>query len=161
MSLNNVIIPASALARSAVQTMQKLRQAQMDPIKTNRKQVVRWPDVLLATYWTSLFVATHWPRMPRIAIPGKDRTAHAVAYAILASLLFLCVRRRTGKPVSLSAAAKISLLTATYAVLDEVLQPLTGRTADMFDWLADVFGALAVAAVYLAITRLRAAVTDT
>jgi len=128
----------------------------MDPTKATRRRLIRWPEILLAAYWISLFVATHWPRVPHIAIPGKDRTLHAAAYAILAALLFLCVRRRTGRPLSIPIAARIALLTVAYAALDEILQPLTGRTADVLDWLADVCGVLATAGVYFGARRLRA-----
>jgi len=72
-----------------------------------------------------------------VGIPAPwDKLAHFAEYALLSFLLF----KATG---SAKAAFVISAL---YGASDEVHQAFVpGREASLFDWLADLAGALAVA----------------
>lgn len=64
--------------------------------------------------------------------PYADKVIHAVAYGILALLLYGATRR-TWLAV---------LLTSLYGITDEIHQHFVpGRSADGFDWLADTVGA--------------------
>lgn len=114
-----------------------------------------WPLVLLGVYWLALLTATHWPKVPGIDVPGKDKTLHAVAYAFLTGLLLSALTRQArlarGWPIALAAVT----IVAVYGALDERTQPWTGRTCDLLDWTADMVGAASVALGYLIATRLR------
>jgi VanZ family protein len=101
----------------------------------------------LPAYWIFLFCVTHFPRLALPATPVRsDWLAHAVAYGLLALLLWKFVesfRPRLGPHFAWAAAA----LLAAYAALDELTQPLAGRSAEFGDWLADMLGVAVVLAL--------------
>ncbi len=71
------------------------------------------------------------------SFPGDDKVVHAALYAVLGALLRVALGR-TGPAIALAAA---------YGVTDEVHQAFVpGRDADLFDWIADVVGAVVGAA---------------
>lgn len=117
----------------------------------------RWPGTLLAVYWIALAVATHWPRLPGMDIPGKDKTAHVVAYGLLAILLVNVAARRWRRWSTAGIAAFTLVVPSLFGVVDEVTQPLTGRSCSLSDWIADVAGAAAVAAAWLLTVTVRRA----
>lgn len=109
----------------------------------------RWPQVLLAVYSIALFTATHWPKLPGVDVPGKDKTLHVVAYAILAGLLLNVLVRQDRFRRGMGAVIATAAIAATAAALDEWTQPYVGRACDLFDWLADVAGAVGVCTAYV------------
>jgi VanZ family protein len=117
----------------------------------------KWPQILLAGYWLSLLTATHWPKLPGIDVPGKDKTLHVVAFAILTGLLLNVLARRAAATRGMVTVLAAVAIVAFYGMLDEWTQPYTGRTCDIFDWLADMAGAISVALIYLAVTALKPA----
>jgi VanZ family protein len=103
--------------------------------------------MLLALYWTTLFVATH---LPRIRIPGgaSDKLAHFMAFAGLAFLMAWCLS--SWRP-SWRAILTILAVVVAYAALDETTQMLVPtRQTDVVDWMADVMGGLAGLLAYAA-----------
>jgi VanZ family protein len=113
------------------------------------RHLLRWPRILLGAYWIALLTGTHWPKMPNIDVPGKDKTMHVVAYAILAGLLLNVMARRTWLARGVSIAAMAVAIVAVAGALDEWTQPYFGRTCDLFDWLADMAGAVGVSIAFL------------
>lgn len=109
----------------------------------------KWPRILLGAYSIALFTGTHWPKLPSIDVPGKDKTLHVVAYAILAGLLLNVLARRTWPARGVSLAAVTLAIVAIAGALDEWTQPYFGRTCDLFDWLADMAGAVGMSIAYL------------
>lgn len=105
-----------------------------------RSSARRWAPALA---WAALilFLGTRPGAALRLpALPGLDKAAHAVVYAVLG---FLAVRalRVTGARRSLLLGAAIGL---AWGILDEWAQAATpGRTAELGDLLADVAGAAA------------------
>ncbi len=96
---------------------------------------------MLAFYWLSLFVATHIPGRGGPGVRHLDKVAHFVAYLGLAFLLTWALNRRRSLRVS---AAVVLAVAVCYAIVDESMQMLVpGRTADVWDALADVCGSLA------------------
>ena len=101
----------------------------------------RWILAALACYWVAMFAGTHVPLPPPVDdLPdGSDKVFHFCGYAGLAFLLgALHVaagswRRRT--------PAFVLAVIAAYSVADELLQIPVGRTADLYDLLADWAGA--------------------
>lgn len=86
---------------------------------------------------------------PPLWFLAHDKLNHAVAFGLLAALAVFAFRR--GHRWALPRAAGGGVLAiALYGLIDEVHQAFTpGRIADPLDWLADVVGALAVAALVL------------
>jgi VanZ family protein len=105
-------------------------------------------------YWLLLFTVTHVPRLPKPPGPPLiDKVAHFIAYAGLAILCLVYLRLKG--PLTAATYVKLLAVLAPYAALDELLQIPVGRSAELFDWFADVAGALigmsAVAVVCLAL----------
>mgnify|MGYP003887637423 CR=1 FL=1 len=91
----------------------------------------------------------HWPlpKMPLGAWRIWDKAPHFIVYTVFASLLVWYVvaqRRVLGKSNARGLARSFSMAfvcVASYAWLDELTQPFTGRSCDVYDWLADILGA--------------------
>lgn len=105
----------------------------------NRKYVRRGLIIVLASYWISMYVGTHLPRLPQAIAGQSDKLMHVGAYAGLAFLLALWNGSRGS--LSMRRIGSLWLLVAGYGVFDEVTQPLFGRYAEFFDWTADIVGA--------------------
>jgi hypothetical protein len=94
-------------------------------------------------YWSLLAIATHIPidREMGARIPVSDPVIHAVVFAVLAVLggWRVVTKKRGGASQRLVLWAGVY---AIYGALDEWLQPYTGRTASLTDWLADIIGVL-------------------
>lgn len=109
--------------------------------------------VIAAIYLGAMFLATHLPIDVETSASGVDKLVHAAMYAGLAALLMAVanVLWRTGA----SMAVGVVLLAAIYGALDEWTQTLVPpRTADPWDWAADVAGASVGAIAYLAGKRI-------
>jgi VanZ family protein len=110
-------------------------------------------QIVFASYWVVLVIATHVPRgLPPSAPPGIDKAAHATAFAGLAVLLGLAwqskVRHLTTKHLFLAW-----LVLVGYAALDELTQSFFGRERSLADWMADLLGATAGLALFAWLRR--------
>ena len=109
--------------------------------------------VVLAVYWSALFVLTHLPVPPSLPdVEDADKIAHFGAYAILACLLALS-RPLTHRAAG--AAVWMVGILALYAAVDELLQTPVGRECEFWDWVADVAGVVAGLALFRAAQRVR------
>ena len=80
-------------------------------------------------------------------IPYGDKLAHAAAFGLLASFIYLASR---GAWLAVVAAS-------LYGVTDELHQHFVpGRTADVADWIADTAGAALLTLLVRYLTRYRA-----
>lgn len=104
----------------------------------------RWDEFyrrMLPAYWLLIFCLTHFPRLRLTgAIPSEDKLDHALAYAVLAFLLWRFAETFR-RPLPLWFAAAALVLLSGYGALDEWLQPFVQRDADVIDWIADTTGA--------------------
>lgn len=79
--------------------------------------------------------------------PGTDKPLHGAAYLGLAIVVVRAVAGGLPGRIDLWTAAIALLVTVGYAVTDEVHQTFVpGRSAEMYDLLADAGGAIAGAA---------------
>jgi len=105
--------------------------------------------VIWIVYWVILFGLTHSPKLPRIPIRLDRRMliAHGIAFALLA---FLGVIARKARSPDLTFGWKMKWfwIYAVYAAADEILQPLSHRHADVYDWIVDVAGVAVVFALF-------------
>lgn len=124
--------------------------AYLDPTRIDRSL---W--VVLAVYGLLLVVGTH---LPGDAVPGpimaSDKVIHFGAYMVLGALVAICVTPRGGR-LAITTAAILWTLVIGFGALDELSQPLFGRSCDLFDWLADAAGAAIGIGAYAIWTRLR------
>ena len=88
------------------------------------------------------FIATHLP--PRALpshLPLRDALLHFLGYCALG---LATIWRLENRPVALASRQWLGWLAFLifYAIVDELSQPLVGRSSEMGDWLADVCGAI-------------------
>jgi len=112
-------------------------------------RVSRLIHTLWIAYWCLLLGLTHAPKLPRIPLPLDRRLliAHAMAFALLAWLCMLAARARRPR-LTWSLKIKWFWVLAVYAACDEILQPLTHRHADVYDWIADLVGVAVVFSLF-------------
>ncbi len=98
-----------------------------------------WLVVLV--YSALLIVITLVPWSVTDGVSQADFLMHFAAWAVLSFLTSIAVRGRDRSPIRIAASASIGAI--VFGVLIEILQPLTGRTADVADLAADAIGAIA------------------
>ena len=98
----------------------------------------RLNGIALAVYWLALLTGTHWPHLPSFGPENTDKVLHITAYAGLATLLTLYVL--AGRKATWRKLGLVFLILAVAGGLDELTQPPFQRTADWYDWYADLVG---------------------
>jgi VanZ family protein len=114
---------------------------------------------LPAAGWAgTLFWMSHRPAGPGIPpwFLAHDKITHALAFGILALLVYLALRRAHRAPIGLAAA--LAWLAATvYGGTDEIHQMFVPtRQPDWHDWFADTIGAALAVALAAVASRRRA-----
>ncbi len=107
---------------------------------------------VLLIYWLTIFIGTHTPHM-HVPIPSvSDKVMHFGAFLGLAVLLCFSIRPR---PYSLKRKLFwAGTGCAIYGLFDEVTQMLVkNRTADPWDYLADMCGMAVGLLVYLGLRQ--------
>jgi VanZ family protein len=106
--------------------------------------------IVATVYLLAMFLGTHLPlRDVPSSVVGADKLVHAIMYAGLTALVLAAAS--SVRPVGPAAVATLLLLIAAYAGVDEWTQSLVPtRTADVWDWAADVAGTGLGAAGFLA-----------
>ncbi|MBC7784314.1 MAG: VanZ family protein [Burkholderiales bacterium] len=102
-------------------------------------RIVAW--TWLGLYVVLLLVLTHIPKPPAVFDGRDDKTLHFLAYFALGGLSYFAAAITF--PLRLGLSLIVVLGCAVFAALDEITQPSFGRSADVFDWRADVFGVIA------------------
>ena len=105
--------------------------------------LARWT---LPAYWVALAIGTHLPGFA-LGVPNRtrlfelDKALHVLAFGGLTALIFLALPR-SGRPAwrAWGRAAAALALGVTYAGLDEVTQPWTGRELHLDDAVASWLG---------------------
>ena len=98
----------------------------------------------LAIYWPMMFLSTHIRQLPNIVsqVPLSDKVFHFFMYFILSFLLWFTInpnkRVSWRKPLVWLILAGI----VWYGAIDEWLQSYVGRHADVWDFVADICGAV-------------------
>ena len=109
----------------------------------NEKRWLQTRRLGLLVIVIALAIMTHVP-IPRSVqqIRVSDKLVHLLAYFPLGLLLPACAIRGLGR------VGICLLVIAGWGILDELLQIPVGRTASVYDWLADLAGATAGCVVY-------------
>ena len=107
---------------------------------------------LLAVYWPVLVIVFHMPLEPQPPGPGLplDKVVHVSAFLVLGALVTWVARpaRRASGGIPFTTRMTIFLGLVLYALVDEITQPLTGRSIELGDLAGDAIGALAGISVY-------------
>jgi VanZ family protein len=104
----------------------------------------------LALAWASIiFLLSSIPGKSMPDVPGLryDKLLHALVYSVLGGLIFLALRQRSSLPTSRVVAISAAFALA-YGLTDEFHQLFVpGRSADLYDAVADGIGALLGASI--------------
>jgi VanZ family protein len=111
-----------------------------------------WISGALFSFWLSMFIGTHIPRIPSALEEVSDKTLHFLSYSGLAFLLALAAAS-WGK-MSLRRAPLLLGVLATYGALDELSQIPVHRDASVWDWTADLGGSILGLTAFFLVRRL-------
>ncbi len=94
-------------------------------------------------YWIVLTGLLHSPKLPRapISISPRGLVIHGFTFALL-GLGCAVVQRARRRPMTWGWVARWSAVFMAYGAASELLQPLSGRHCDVWDWVADTGGAV-------------------
>lgn len=97
--------------------------------------------IALAVYWPLVFTLTHIP-VPDIARESgmSDKTMHVMAYFALTFLVWCVVSPYQRVQWNRAKAWWVLGSVALYGAVDEFLQGFVGRSADIDDFIANLFG---------------------
>ena len=112
----------------------------------------RWRTAAPLALMAAIAVASHAP-LP-VGLPGpSDKLAHAAVFGLLAALWYWARRGTDGAGRAAATAVALAVL---WGAIDEAHQSFVpGRTADLFDLLADAAGAVLAALACLGASRVR------
>lgn len=107
------------------------------PSRNSRAPRVVWLwRAAVGLYVGAMYAGTHLPVVVvRGVAPSNDKALHFGAYCVLGLLLGL----RLSRPLRTALLTLVAV--AAWAALDELSQPLVGRSAELLDGLCDVAGA--------------------
>ncbi|HUF27676.1 MAG TPA: VanZ family protein [Gemmatimonadaceae bacterium] len=89
--------------------------------------------------WAAIIlVLTTIPVPQAVSVPGGDKTAHVLMYAVLG---FLTMRAAWRAHAPSRSILLVVLAIAAFGAFNEVWQGFVGRTPELLDWFADVVGA--------------------
>jgi VanZ family protein len=107
--------------------------------------------ILTTIYAITLVTVTHLPPAHLPATGVSDKVEHVTGYGLLATLVATTVMLHTRRvPVVM-----LVLSLAAFGAIDEVTQPIFGRTADVWDWAADLTGIVLATAIVWAVNCVR------
>jgi VanZ family protein len=108
---------------------------------------------ILVPYWVVLIIVAHIP-IPQIVYQAQvsDKWLHFLAYLNLIFLLWFSISPDRKVNWRSRAAWLILFAAAAYGGLDELSQPYTGRTCDLWDFVADAEGILAGLVMFTLLT---------
>jgi VanZ family protein len=114
-----------------------------------------WPAVVIAA---AIFLAssTAGSALPGRLPPGADKVAHLMIYGLLGAAVARAIWGRSGNPTLFRVAIWATVVSALYGLSDEAHQLFVpGRSFEIWDLVADAFGALVGAALFLKARRRR------
>ena len=116
------------------------------------RALVLWGPVAL--YALAIFIESSISRVPAFPSGFTDKDGHGLLYAGLAVLVLRAASGARWEGVTLRTGAAAVAFAAVYGSTDEFHQWFVpGRTADVYDWVADYTGAVAAVAVLLIVAR--------
>jgi VanZ family protein len=110
------------------------------------RRMARAALIILVVTCLAALTATHVPPGDVPSTGMSDKQMHVLGFLVLGSLVLVNLSCR-----SMTRARRIPLtlvILAVYAALDELTQPLTGRSCEGMDWVADMAGTAAAIAAW-------------
>ena len=89
------------------------------------------------------------PTLPMPDIQFGDKIVHFICFGGLSFSFALWIRKNTWKEYPYRGILTATALTSAYGIIDEIHQSFVqGRTASVFDWIADTAGAFCGACAF-------------
>lgn len=97
--------------------------------------------IALGIYWPVIFWLTHIP-VPDVARQSgmSDKTMHVLAYFVLTFLIWFAINPYEKVQWSKKRIWILLAIITCYGAIDEFLQGCIGRSADVMDFVANLFG---------------------
>jgi len=116
--------------------------------------------VVLIAYWIAIFILTHIPII-HISflvrqVNASDKSLHFIAYFLLAFLLWLAFNPSQKVEWQKTSVWWSLFVIVCYGAMDELLQTYMARSSSIFDFIADISGAIS-ALILLSIFSYRSA----
>lgn len=110
----------------------------------NNNRVFVFIYLPLIIHWISIFILTSLPSDQLPSVEIGDKVNHFLAFFVLGFFLNLTLKYQTKFYSLKKNVFLITLIVAAgYGLLDELHQLLVpGRSAEVYDWIADFIGAL-------------------
>jgi VanZ family protein len=116
---------------------------------------LRWLPVILMTGTLCAVASVPGSSLPQFLHNGWDKTAHTIAYGLLAAS-YLYGFGALGRKFPYRIAPATALICLTYAACEEWYQQFVpGRVSDRYDLRADSIGFAIVICLWLAFTLIR------
>jgi VanZ family protein len=103
------------------------------------RQLASKARTLAVVYVAILFAGTHFPSSAVDGFSWEDKLIHLSGYAVLTFFVLVGWDLTIGMLKAKHYFA-VWLAGTIYAAADEITQELVGRTCDIDDWAADMFG---------------------
>ena len=130
--------------------MNENEESEQKRIQKTPALLVLFFAILFWGYATALFIGTHLPPKHVSGLGANDKFLHLGAYLGLA-FLFLNWQE-SKRNITISSALFAVFYLSLFGLFDEWTQPLVGRSAEWYDWLADA-GGVCLGAVLFFSTR--------
>jgi len=117
---------------------------------------VKWL-VILFFFTAIVFTFTHIPQQVLpvlLQMNGLDKVLHALAYGIITFLFILSFRVSHNSMFNLIPLSTV----LAFAAVDELTQNFVGRTASLYDWIADLAGIVFAQSIFLYHNRIQSRV---
>jgi VanZ family protein len=124
-------------------------------LRQNRLSSVTISKILLAGFIVLLLTATHLPPTSLLLPPEEnnvDKIYHFIAYSILAGLLATTWQLSSGV-LTARHLRWVWCVVAIFAALDELTQIAVNRDCSIWDWMADMTGAVCGLLVFVWLRR--------
>ncbi len=109
----------------------------------------RMRTALCGCLFVGAFVTSHMPPPP---VPSRplinDKVMHFTGFVLL-GMVSIWRGLTVGRPYPVGAAFIWLMALGAYGAVDEWTQPIMGRSCELFDWVADVCGAMVGIAIIL------------
>jgi len=111
------------------------------------------PAIVIAV---GIFIASHQSKIeiPEIVPEFNDKLLHALAYLIFGITIILALKKNHPQITRAKCFTLLLLIGGLYGMSDEIHQHfIPGRTADVYDWFADVTGILLSYIVFIPVEK--------
>lgn len=124
--------------------------------RTKRSRVIiKLIPALIYAIIISFASSVHGTNLPNLGFEVHDKLIHATEYFLLGLLIVWGLHFEWPLPISDRRAILAAAIAIAYGAIDEIHQSFVpGRSSEIQDWLADVFGVILAVVAYRKLNRI-------